>query len=553
MSSRPRRDPSDWANKRKEAMERAREMRENRLGGNDEVVSHKPEINKRPSYLDKEKPIPTSYTDDDPSNIDALPVGRKNKQHIPEYPDEDEPSNSHRESERSHSRGRNQRTSESSRPSRRQQLGYGDRAASPQASNNLPAHGRSKSTASNKRDIDLDLNVINSKATAGGPKSPGWSQMKSPGRVPLKSPGRVLPRSPISTRPVDSSSSGPDSSRGGGSGRPPKDSNAPSNGPPVNVRSRLSLLKSKMRGGGRTEESSDDGGHMRSQSAVLSLVRSDKNEIIKEASYQPKTAPQPDSRQHQAEHTRQPRRAVVAAAARDVSPPPNESPRSSANNGRKHNSVITNNAEYPSDNDDDGNDESNELNECPDCGRKFNDIAFPKHTRVCKKVFGEKRKAFDVRKQRLEGEALQLLKKKEKEEKKKGKGGTAAKSAEETPLGGGGGAAPKWKNQSEALREAMKAVRETQKAIDKGLPPPPVKASALDPGMIQCDNCGRRFNERAAERHIPLCKDIKAKPTALRKGAGNAGGLIGGTLNAGNPTTAAKAVGVSTKAVRSRR
>jgi hypothetical protein len=33
---------------------------------------------------------------------------------------------------------------------------------------------------------------------------------------------------------------------------------------------------------------------------------------------------------------------------------------------------------------------------CPDCGRKFNQQALQKHRKICKKVFVEKRKAFNV-------------------------------------------------------------------------------------------------------------------------------------------------------------
>ena len=40
-----------------------------------------------------------------------------------------------------------------------------------------------------------------------------------------------------------------------------------------------------------------------------------------------------------------------------------------------------------------------------------------------------------------------------------------------------------------------------------------------------CPNCGRKFNSKAAERHIPLCKNIKAKPKVLIRGSGNAGGV----------------------------
>jgi hypothetical protein len=30
-------------------------------------------------------------------------------------------------------------------------------------------------------------------------------------------------------------------------------------------------------------------------------------------------------------------------------------------------------------------------------------------------------------------------------------------------------------------------------------------------GLIRCPHCNRTYNEKAAERHIPKCKDIKHK------------------------------------------
>lgn len=40
---------------------------------------------------------------------------------------------------------------------------------------------------------------------------------------------------------------------------------------------------------------------------------------------------------------------------------------------------------------------------------------------------------------------------------------------------------------------------------------PPPKPSAPDPSFIPCPHCGRRFSVLAGERHIPHCKNIKAK------------------------------------------
>ncbi|KAI9350253.1 hypothetical protein BDR26DRAFT_852080 [Obelidium mucronatum] len=51
-----------------------------------------------------------------------------------------------------------------------------------------------------------------------------------------------------------------------------------------------------------------------------------------------------------------------------------------------------------------------------------------------------------------------------------------------------------------------------------------VQVSEPDPDYIQCDHCGRRFNETAAERHIPICANTKhrPKPAANKGSSGNA-------------------------------
>jgi hypothetical protein len=60
------------------------------------------------------------------------------------------------------------------------------------------------------------------------------------------------------------------------------------------------------------------------------------------------------------------------------------------------------------------------------------------------------------------------------------------------------------------------------------LPPPPV---SVNPDYIQCPHCGRNYAPTVAERHIPKCVNIQAKPkpppglnrmgTQQRMGAGN--------------------------------
>lgn len=53
-------------------------------------------------------------------------------------------------------------------------------------------------------------------------------------------------------------------------------------------------------------------------------------------------------------------------------------------------------------------DDGAERLECPTCGRKFKEEALMKHEKVCKKVFVQKRKVFDTKKQRqVEDETTQ--------------------------------------------------------------------------------------------------------------------------------------------------
>lgn len=237
-------------------------------------------------------------------------------------------------------------------------------------------------------------------------------------------------------------------------------------------------------------------------------------------------------------------------------------------------------SEYP---DDDG-----EQLECPDCGRKFNPIPYEKHIKICKKVFLQKRKVFDSTKMRLatgdpemeklavqaSKEAAKLRRKKEAMEAAaaaaasapqqgkgpgggfpgNGKAGAVAPQAQAPPAkkqtnqntavvkqagggggGGGGGTkeenAAKWRDQSNAFREAMKAARQYSKAVAEGKPLPPPVISAPDKSLVPCPHCGRSFNEKAADRHIPQCQNIKAKPSALKRGAGGGGG-VNGSLSA---------------------
>lgn len=173
-----------------------------------------------------------------------------------------------------------------------------------------------------------------------------------------------------------------------------------------------------------------------------------------------------------------------------------------------------------------------DLVECHQCGRRMTGKALQAHAKVCEKVFMQKRKKFDMTKARVKGtEAAQFVQKNRRAERQAQQTG-----AEDKPVGGGkAGGNSAWRAKSNAFREAMKAARAVAKAQKEGGPlPPPSAPSEPDPSYIQCPNCGRRFNEKAAERHIPKCKDIKAKPTSLRRGTGR--GLGVGARNISKPS-----------------
>ena len=100
---------------------------------------------------------------------------------------------------------------------------------------------------------------------------------------------------------------------------------------------------------------------------------------------------------------------------------------------------------------------------------------------------------------------------------------------------------PKWKKDRAALREAMRSGKELEQAKAQGipahlLPPPPQIADEYD-DRVPCPHCGRKFNATAAERHIPKCNSIRAKPKMLVRGGGGGNGAAGNRGNGGRTPT----------------
>ena len=58
-----------------------------------------------------------------------------------------------------------------------------------------------------------------------------------------------------------------------------------------------------------------------------------------------------------------------------------------------------------------------------------------------------------------------------------------------------------WRAKHNDLIQTIKAAR------GEAPPPPP----AVNPDYVQCPYCARNFNEHAAERHMPFCKEQQIK------------------------------------------
>eukprot|EP01084_Bolivina_argentea_P295731 509235_1 len=142
---------------------------------------------------------------------------------------------------------------------------------------------------------------------------------------------------------------------------------------------------------------------------------------------------------------------------------------------------------------------------CRQCGRKFSQIALQKHIKICKKVFGQKRKQFNI--QRTDDDAKNaarntdqhLIEMELKKKKKKSK--------------------ENWKSQSTMLREAIRASKQIEQALKSGksLSDIPHIPSSVPDNRVPCPHCGRKFAEETAKRHIPKCQNIKSRPKALKR------------------------------------
>lgn len=164
-----------------------------------------------------------------------------------------------------------------------------------------------------------------------------------------------------------------------------------------------------------------------------------------------------------------------------------------------------------------------DLAECRFCGRRFATDRLGVHEDICGKTGKKKRKIFDSTKHRVQGTELEtyvIPGGKKVPSKKINTNHQDRKHSSKL------GAPPKnnWRRTHEEFIAAIRAAKQAQNYVAQGgklsdLPPPPPSSN---PDYVQCPHCGRKFNEGAAQRHIPKCATYQFnKPKGVQKGRKN--------------------------------
>ncbi|XP_034485609.1 uncharacterized protein LOC117790308 [Drosophila innubila] len=159
---------------------------------------------------------------------------------------------------------------------------------------------------------------------------------------------------------------------------------------------------------------------------------------------------------------------------------------------------------------------------CRYCGRHFNTERLGKHEDVCQRTMTTKRKIFDASKQRVKGTDNEKYAKRQRQVPRSQS--TYSSAAQQQGLITGVKKS-NWRKKHEEFIQAIRAAKQVQAHLARGgklsdLPPPP---PSENPDYIQCPHCGRRFNQQAAERHIPRCatmvhnKPRRSNPQAVAK------------------------------------
>jgi hypothetical protein len=164
------------------------------------------------------------------------------------------------------------------------------------------------------------------------------------------------------------------------------------------------------------------------------------------------------------------------------------------------------------------------LARCSGCSRRFKPDRLGRHEATCQGK-KSKRATFDSKSRALPKEALQASITRQSSSagsSEESLGG--AKSTRKTPR-----KKAKWKQQHEEFQAMLRSsgsVRDSRSAGagEKGVEP---ATDSLD-DRVACPHCNRKFNQEVADRHIPRCADVKAKPNGmLKKGGGKCASAVG--------------------------
>ncbi|XP_077997661.1 uncharacterized protein LOC144450805 isoform X2 [Glandiceps talaboti] len=136
---------------------------------------------------------------------------------------------------------------------------------------------------------------------------------------------------------------------------------------------------------------------------------------------------------------------------------------------------------------------SQDLPSCQVCGRSFNPESLVKHERICRKtqINARKRKVFDSGKQRAKGTEIAVSKTVRPGQQPK------PQPVKQT----------NWRQKHQDFVNAIRSARQVSHAMKTGGPLPPPPPPSINPDFVQCPTCNRRFNQKAAARHIPFCAD----------------------------------------------
>ena len=132
------------------------------------------------------------------------------------------------------------------------------------------------------------------------------------------------------------------------------------------------------------------------------------------------------------------------------------------------------------------------LSECPCCERNFHPDVIDRHTKICYKnqANSQKRKIFDSSRMRARDTEVEKIQNEQKF--------LPARMREKPKL-------PlrksNWKLKHDDFIKSIRSAR------GGPITSPKQSTAYVNPDYVQCEFCSRRFNESAAERHIPFCRE----------------------------------------------